>query len=552
MNLFQVDIEQSRLILRRFAQVRALLVLIVGFFCAVLHFGGESPTDLGTAYLLAIFFVALVESLLVLVILRTSFRPTARFSFVLLISDMVLISAVVALTGGGRSAFAFLYIAVILSTSLLLELNWSLLVAAISSCLFLGMAYLSQSGIVSAASVFRGLSESSRTGGMWAHVGMTVLAFYLTAFLSGYLSRRIGMLRTIQGNILNSFSSGFLSVDLEHRVTFINEAAAGLLRRSRSKCIGKDVSAVFPVTQGGENPLKQAVAGAEQCRGREVSVSRGYGIDIPVGVTASSLKNSDGQFVGAVASFVDLTEMKRMEEKLRRADRLAAMGEMSASLAHEIRNPVASIRGAVQEMSDNLTLAGTNERLMHIAIKESDQLSRVIASFLEFVDTSAPEKDSFSVDRLIEEALHDMEERAARIDDMHVQMDCPQSVGNVIGERDRIKNALKHIVQNGIEAMPEGGRLSVSARLSHKGDSQNGNGGNGGERVIIRISDTGGGISADQADKVFDAFYTTKPQGIGLGMAIAHKVIGGNGGTIDLESVQGQGTTVIVALPRGT
>jgi signal transduction histidine kinase len=242
-----------------------------------------------------------------------------------------------------------------------------------------------------------------------------------------------------------------------------------------------------------------------------------------------------------VASFVDLTEMKRMEEELRHADRLAAIGEMSAQLAHEIRNPVAAIRGSVQEMSENLDLTGTNEKLMDIVIKESDQLSRIISSFLRFVNTNTMEKAPFEVSEVLEDAVRTVQEQSVRNGDVNFENECPDSAGLILGERLRLKEVLINMIQNGVEAMPDGGLLRVWVDANE--DAK--------EHVSIHIRDTGVGIPEGEVNKVFDPFYTTKPQGIGLGMAIAHKVIAGHGGSIDLESVEGDGTMVTIELPRG-
>lgn len=541
MESFKTDIERSKPVLKRFAVARAALVLIVGLLCAALHVGEGAALDTGASYLYAIFFIAMVESLIVGVVLSTSFRPTARFSVILLIADLVLISAIVALTGGGRSAFAFLYIAAILSASILLSFRWSMAIATAASCLFVLVTLTERAGYVASVSALRGMGPPMTPDEIWAYSGMKILAFFLAAFLSGYLSRRIGVLRSIQHNILNSFSSGFICVNSDNEVTFLNAAAADLLRLSREECMGKDVSDVFLADGSDQNPLMEAVVNAQECRGKEVLVGRGDGERIPVGITVSPLKDEAGKPVGAVASFVDLTDMKRMEEELRRADRLAAIGEMSASLAHEIRNPVAAIRGAVQEMSENLILDGTSRQLMKIAIKESDQLSRIITSFLEFVDIRTPIKEPFEVGKAIEEAVRVVSEQNALNGRVKIKNECPESAGKVLGERDRITGALINLIRNGVEAMPESGLLRVSI----------GEGSGADERVLITINDTGVGIPAGAIEKVFDPFYTTKPQGIGLGMAIAHKVITGHGGSIDLESVEGAGTTVTIGLPRG-
>jgi len=540
MNLFQKDIEHGRHVLKRFALARAALILVVAVPCVVLHVAGDAALDLSTAYLCAVFFIAMVESLVVAAILNTAYKPTARFAAALLTADLVLISAIVLFTGGGRSIFAVLYVAAILSTSVILSFEWSLRIATISSMLFVLVMLVERSTIILPASAFRGLEPPLGIDEMWAYSGMKVLAFYLSAFLSGYLSRQIGLLRSFQHNILNSFSSGFISVDRGRRVTYLNAAGGELLKCSPVQSIGENVSSVFPVPGGESNPLVEAVEDKKECRGKEVLVKRGDGERIPVGITVSPLKDGNEELSGAIASFVDLTEMKRMEEELRRADRLATVGEMSASLAHEIRNPVASIRGAVQELADNLTPDGTNEQLMKIAIRESDQLSRVIAAFLDFVDSNPLRKETFEVGQVLEEAIQAANGHPARSGGVQIQKDFADPVGRVVGERVRIKKVLENLIRNGIEAMPGGGILRVSAEVE---DGPAG-------RVRIRIHDTGFGIPSGEKDKVFNPFYTKKPHGIGLGMAIAHKVITGHGGSIDLDSVEGTGTTVTIALPR--
>jgi len=540
MDFFEIDEKRNKLVLKRFAVARAAIITIVALSCAIVQVKSRVAFDLSTTYLYAVFAVAFIESLVVAAVLRTAYQPTARFSFVLLTADLVLITAVVMLTGGDRSALAFLYIAAILSASILLSFSWSIAIATICSGLFLLAVAAEHAGLVAPASAFRSMDPPMAVWELWAYLSMKVLAFYLTAFLSGYLSHRIGELQSFQHDLLNSFSSGFICVDRDLRVTFFNAAAAGLLQRATPECIGKDVSSAFPVVGEGPNPLREAVVEEKECQGKEVHISRGDGKQIPVGVTVSPLRNHSGKPVGALASFVDLTELKRMEERLRRADRLAAVGEMSASLAHEIRNPVASIRGAVQELAENLRLTGTEEQLMKIAIKESDQLSKIISSFLEFVDTSPIGKAPFELGEILDDAVQAAERRFARNGDVRILRDYPEALGNMTGDRRRIKEALVCIIQNGIEAMAGGGELRIGA-----GGCDDSPGG-----LSVRIQDEGVGIPAGDIDRVFDLFFTTKPGGMGLGMAIAHKIITSHGGSIDIESIEGEGTIITLALPR--
>jgi two-component system sensor histidine kinase PilS (NtrC family) len=462
-----------------------------------------------------------------------------RFSFLLLCTDVVVISGIVLLTGGGKSVFAFLYLAAILSTSILLSFNSSLIMATICSIFFLVVIFLEHSGFLASAFAFNENSLPMDNGDLWAHSTMKIFAFYLTAFLSGYLSRRIGLLQSFQQDILNSFSSGFISMNHDCDVTYLNAAGAHLLRRQRSKCIGQPVSSVFPTTEKKPNPLEETVKQQVEWRGKEITVIRGDGAEIPIGITVSPLKSSSKKHMGSIASFIDLTELKQMEEMLRRRDKLAAIGEMSASLAHAIRNPVASIRGAVQEMAENTEFEGTSAQLMGIVIKESDQLSRTISGFLSFVGNGKCEKEPSDVAAFLEDVVQTAKRCFVMNGNIDIVREWTDDVGSIQCDQSQIREAMLNLIQNGVEAMPGGGTLRVKAYRN--GESPH--------HVFILVQDEGEGISPSAQGKIFDPFYTTKRNGTGLGMAIVHRIVTSHGGSIDVASEQGMGTTVTVGLP---
>ncbi len=536
---FKTDLEQSRQLLWRFAVARAIIVCIVAFSCLALQVREQTGLDLNTVYLYVLFGVALVESVVVVILISAGYNPTIRFSFLLLCADLALISAIIVATGGSRSMFAFLYIAAILSSSLLLSFGWTLAIATICSVLFILVMTLEHDGYVTAASAFRWQGPIMEHGELWAFTGMKIFAFYLTAFLGGCLSQRVGLLQSFHQNILNSLSSGFISVNGDCIVTFLNPAGSSLLQRSFSDVVGKHVTSVFPVASGEPNPLQQSITQGHEWHGREVAVVRGDDKVIPVGITISPLRNGANGLMGAVASFIDLTELKRMEEKLRRADRLAAIGETSTILAHEIRNPLASIRGALHELVDDLRLQDANGQLMGIAIKECDKLSKVVSDFLRFVGTHSGERERFDLAQFLEEVVQTAE-RSFFNGDGCILRDYPHDLGCVMGDRSKIKEAVLNVIQNGRESMPKGGTLRVGAQTEEDPSGH----------VSIVVEDQGNGIPPELTEKVFEPFYTTKPGGSGLGMAIAHKIIDSHGGSIDVASVLGKGTKVSIRLPR--
>lgn len=537
---FKTDSEQSTLILKRFALARAAIIVAVALSCGALHISGNAQFDLNTVYLSAILFVALVGSIIATLILTTGYSPTMRFSFLLLCADLVIISSIVMLTGGSRSVFVFLYIIAILSSSILLSFDWSLLFASICSVCFLLVVAMERYGFAATASAFRSQMAPMNTGDLWAYTVMKIFAFYLTAFLSGYLSRRIGLLQTFQQNILSSFSSGFMSINRDGIVTFLNASGSNILQRLRSRCIGQHVSAVFPMSEGQQNLLEEAVVDQKEWRGKEIIVIRGDGEKIPIGITISTLRNSSKKHLGAVATFIDLTELKRMEEMLRRRDRLAAIGEMSASLAHEIRNPVASIRGAVQEMVESHNIAATEAQLMDIVIKESDQLSRIVTGFLDFVGTGRCQKEHFDVKQFLGDVVEAGRRCFVQNGEIEIAEECADNVGTIHCDRSQIREAVLNVIQNGIEAMPGGGILNVKAYRHAQSP----------DHICIHVQDEGNGLSPDAIGKMFDPFYTTKRNGTGLGLAIVHRIVTAHGGSIDVTNDEGTGTTIVIGLPK--
>jgi two-component system sensor histidine kinase PilS (NtrC family) len=538
---FKTDSQQSKLVLKRFALARAVIIGAVALSCAALHMHSGAQFGDNTAYLCAVISIALIGSLVATLVLMTEYAPTMRFSFVLLCTDLIVISSIVLLTGSSRSVFAFLYIVAILSSSILLSFNWSLLFATMCSVCFLLVAVLEGYGFAPAASAFRSQMGPMNTGELWAYTVMKILAFYLTAFLSGYLSRRVGLLQSFQQNILSSFSSGFISVNPDCCVTFLNAPGADILGRTVAECVGEHVLSVFPTVNGEPNPLVQAVTEQREWRGREITAVRGDGEQIPVGITISTLRSSGNNHLGAIASFIDLTELKRMEEMLRRRDRLAAVGEMSASLAHEIRNPVASIRGAVEELAaEDSEDAETNAQLMDIVIKESDQLSKIVTGFLDFVGSGRCEKQLCDVESFLNEVLQSARRCFIGNGKIRIVEQLAPALARINCDRSQIKEALLNIVRNGIEAMPDGGVLLVEVERSTKSA----------DHICIVVQDEGEGLPPGAQEKIFDPFYTTKSNGIGLGLAIVHRIVAAHGGSIEVTSQQGAGTRVSIELPR--
>jgi two-component system sensor histidine kinase PilS (NtrC family) len=535
---FKTDLEQSSQMLRRFALARAFIISIVAAYCATLEARSGSPLDLNTVYLFVVIAIALVESILAMAIIAAGHKPDMRFSFFLLCADLIQNSAIILMTGGNESVFVFLYIAIILSASLLYSFRWTLVTATACSLVFLATVVLEFYGYVLPASPFLTETHAAELN-LVPDTIMKIFAFYLSAFLGGLLSERVGLLRSFHENIINSLSSGYISINRDGIVTFLNPTGSNLLKRVKTEAVGKDISTVFSVAGGRANPLTEAISKKNQINSREIAVVRGDGKTIPVGITVSPILNGANNLVGAVGSFIDLTELKRMEEKLRRADRLAAVGEMSSALAHEIRNPVASIRGALQELSENMVVETTNRQLMSIAVKECDQLGKIVSDFLEFVFGGDRSHERINIADLLDEVVK-VAQQSFFNGSGRIHTNFPSVLGCVTGDRMRLREALLKVIRNGKEAMPDGGILCVSAAVENRESPA----------VSIVVEDEGKGISHEEFPKLFNPFFTTKPNGTGLGLAIVHKIISSHDGTIDVDSTAGKGTRVKIVLPR--
>ncbi len=223
-----------------------------------------------------------------------------------------------------------------------------------------------------------------------------------------------------------------------------------------------------------------------------------------------------------------------IEEQLRRADRLTALGELSAGMAHEIRNPLGSIRGTAEILKDAFDPTDRRYEFAQILIKEADRLNRVVQDFLAFARPAPVERGRFPIREALEEVILLTAQQAAKAG---VVTAVEGEGGAVAADREQLKQAFLNLVLNAIQAMPQGGRLTMALEST------------GGE-VLVRFTDTGQGIASAHLDRVFNPFFTTRPGGTGLGLAITHRIVQGNGGRLEVSSELGVGTTFTMALPR--
>ncbi|HEX7630434.1 MAG TPA: ATP-binding protein, partial [Candidatus Methylomirabilis sp.] len=364
-------------------------------------------------------------------------------------------------------------------------------------------------------------------------------------------------LQTLHQAIVADNSSGLMTLDLGGRVVSFNEAAeritgypfATLQDRSWRETPFVVCPTLDEFFANPNAPLLNPVL--------EITLDRQDGPPIPVGVSFSPLRGADSEAAGLVAIFQDLTERKRVEDHLRRADRLAALGQLAAHIAHEVRNPLAAISGAVEVLREDLRLEGPNRELIEIVLGEAHRLKLITGQFLDFAKPQSLLFRPCAVRPLLEETLRLLDRSGERHPGTAWEVAERVPGTSVLADADQLRQVVWNLCLNAIQAMPNGGRLTVAIepersdrppepepRHGHPDESASI------EWVEIAFRDTGRGISPEGLERLFDPFFTTRPSGTGLGLVIARKILESMGGTIEVESQIDIGSTFRIRLQR--
>jgi two-component system sensor histidine kinase PilS (NtrC family) len=292
--------------------------------------------------------------------------------------------------------------------------------------------------------------------------------------------------------------------------------------------------------------LEGALATGLPRRRHELKVRRRDGTVLPLGISISLLKVESGERRGVVAIFQDLTEVHHMREKVRRADKMAAIGELSTAIAHEIRAPLASICGSIEMLAEELTLSGDNRKLMELVLKESDRLDRIITDFLEFARLRKPAFEPVDVERCLNEVLMLLRHSTDLNTNISIEITSNAPHACVNADDEQIRQVFLNLVINACEAIADGGRLTIRIDTVMKALRE---GSHTEECVSIEFENTGPAIPEDVLPHIFEPFYTTKEGGTGLGLAIVARIVESHYGHVRVASAEGCGTVVSVVLP---
>lgn len=472
-------------------------------------------------------------------------RAGRGFHYAQMVFDLLVVSAVVHITEGAASQFAALYILVTVSASLLLPVGGGLLIAALGNALYFADSFWGHEALPNAAVLLQ--------LGVFAAVALGTA--YLSARLreagtikESELEQQLVLVKLQADDILRHIRSGIVTSDVDGRLLYANPAAGALLGFDSTVVIGQPIRQVLAAAPVLIEALARGVAARERITRGEAAITIG-GRSVAIGLTTTTIDlNGTPAGVSTTAIFQDISANKRLEELRLRAERLEGVAELSASLAHEIRNPLASIRSAVEQLAQAPRATDDERVLGALIVRESDRLSRLLAEFLDFARTN--------VTRLAPVDLRDVAHAAARLVAMHpdckagVSVTCgsPDEPVMVEGDEDLLHRAVFNIALNAVQATPERGEVRLSVTSAGAQDLARGMPFDH-DAVAVRVTDSGAGIPAGLRDRIFDPFFTTKAGGTGLGLPIAHRAIEAHRGVMLLDS-GARGTSCTVILPR--
>jgi len=525
-----------------------------------------SNTSLASLYLLTgvIYFLTLCYALLL-----DRIKKYVLFAYVQLVFDVLFVTALIYVTGGIESIFSFMYILTIINAAIMLYRRGGLLIASASSIGYGSLLDLQYFGIIHPYYTRASELMTYTIGYYFYTLLMNIAAFYLVAFLSSYLAEELrrssvklkakqydlDQLELLNRNIVQSINTGLITLNNQLEISYINPAVEQISGFGYRDLEGIHIGDIFPKIvpylsisdrRGDNDDMPQPQ------KGIDVDFDRRDGSRLHLGFSQSILKNPGGDEIGLILILQDLTEFRQMQEQVRRMDRLAVAGELAAGIAHEIKNPLASLSGSIQMLRDEVDFGPMQQRLMDITMREAERLNALVNEFLLF---SRPEKAvdrSVEVNEVIEDTLEMLKNSPELSRPIRIEKTLSKNLWVLIDPQ-RLQQVIWNLVLNAVQEMKNSGRLSVATAILTKrgsGDAPRDYAWDRQEKLAeISISDTGPGILPENQGKVFDPFFTTKDQGTGLGLTIVHRIVENYDGKIFLDSDGRSGTTFTLHFP---
>lgn len=540
----------------RLLLLRTLVVSVVLGLSLWLLTTGARPAPTAVWLQSTIIVATYLSSIAFGLLLRAGYAPR-RVARPMLVTDLAITSLLVYVTGGAQSPYTFLYALSIVAAGALSYRRGAVTITLAALGALITVALLAWVRVVEIPmpSQLRPWEQSAADFARTLGIQLAALsAVGVLAFIFGDQLQRgaetlattrqaAADLFTLHQDIVRSLASGLITIAPDGVVLTANQAAADILQRRAADIHGKSIETVLP---GLMAQLAESQSG--ELRRADLTLRRAdltLG-ELTVGVTVSPLRDVRDQVIGRVVNFSDLTELRRLEQHMRRAERLATVGQLAAGIAHEIRNPLASISGSI-ELLRHAPASDDDRTLMAIVHREIQRLNELVGDLLDYANPRPSQPVEFDLGVLVRETV-----QVARADPANAAVEISAAVDAPLGvhaDPSKLRQVVWNLVRNAADAAAGGGKhVRVEARrMSARGEAQ----ALALAMVTITVEDDGPGIAPDQLARIFDPFYTTKQKGTGLGLATCHAVISEHGGRIDVESDVGKGTKVVVRLPDG-
>lgn len=517
-----------------------------------------SHTSLASLYILTgvIYFLTLCYALLL-----DRIKKYILFAYVQLVFDVLFVTALIYVTGGIESIFSFMYILTIINAAIMLYRRGGLLIASASSIGYGSLLDLQYFGIIHPYYTRASELMTYTIGYYFYTLLMNIAAFYLVAFLSSYLTEELrrssvklkakqydlDQLELLNRNIVQSINTGLMTLNNRLEISYINPAAEQISGYGYRGLEGIHIGNIFPQIVPYLS-ISDNISGNDDMpqvqKAIDIDFDRRDGTKLHLGFSQSILKDPGGDEIGLILIVQDLTEFRQMQEQVRRMDRLAVAGELAAGIAHEIKNPLASLSGSIQMLRDEVEFGPMQQRLMDITMREAERLNALVNEFLLF---SRPDKAidrSVEVNEVIDDTLEMLKNSPELSRSIRIERTLSEHLWVHIDSQ-RLQQVIWNLVLNAVQEMKNSGRLTVTTAIRTKrgsADTQE-------KLAEIAISDTGPGISPEHHGKVFDPFFTTKDQGTGLGLTIVHRIVENYDGKIYVDSDGHSGTTFTLHFP---
>lgn len=529
----EADEDAATLRRRQLWQLGGRLVVAALLLGGTLAFGPEVGPIVQDALLLLVGSTFAV-SLLIAVVLPGSRRPRL-VAGVQIVWDLALVTALVYLLGGATSGFSFLYGVVVLASALVVGPRATQLTTGAALLLYVGVGLgLANHWLPDPSG--QEMPYEVPLDELALAVLRNLVGFVLVGLLAGNLAERLrttgGALREatasaaeyarLNEDILRSLTSGLLTTDLDGAVRRVNPAGAALLGGSADAIEGRLVSDLLPMAgEPGESTRSEGTA------------TRLDGACFPVGFSRAPLRDTDGRVHGTLILFQDLTELTQLREQAERAERLAALGRLSAGLAHEIRNPLGSISGSVELVREAEVLSDEDRRLLTLVLSEVDRLNDLVTTMLDVGRPRQPSPGDLDLGALAAEVAR-VAQTGARVE---VRLLLPEDPVRVHADSAQLRQVLWNLVKNAIQFSPRDGVVRVEVGWDDE------------SRPCLSVADEGPGIAPEDLGRLFDMFFSTRRHGVGLGLALVRQIVDAHRGEITVESTPGSGARFTVHLP---